>query len=101
VETLHQWFDYWLHGLRNGVMDEPRATIETAPGVFTKARDWPPPGTRKVNADLGAGVASYTDGSLTEDAAVAAPTTARPGRLAVLFGPTPARPSRSTWPPAG
>jgi X-Pro dipeptidyl-peptidase len=87
VETLHQWFDYWLQGLHNGVMDEPRATVETAPGVFSEARDWPLPGTRDVSVRLGSSVAAYTDASLTEDAAVAAPTTATPGRLAVLYGP--------------
>jgi X-Pro dipeptidyl-peptidase len=87
VQTLHQWFDYWLHGLRNGVMAEPRATVETAPGVFTEAPDWPLPGTRDTTVRLGAGVASYTDVSLTEDAAVAAPATDVPGRLAVLYGP--------------
>ncbi|RSM52797.1 Xaa-Pro dipeptidyl-peptidase [Actinoplanes sp. ATCC 53533] len=87
VATLHQWFDYWLQGLRNGVLAAPRATIETAPGVFTQARDWPLPGTRKVSVPLGAGTASYTDASLTEDAAVASPSTEVAGRLALLYGP--------------
>ena len=87
VDTLHQWFDYWLQGLHNGVMAQPRATIETAPGVFTAARDWPLPGTRKVSVPLGSAVASYTDASLTEDAAVASPSEEVAGRLAVLYGP--------------
>jgi X-Pro dipeptidyl-peptidase len=87
VDTLHQWFDYWLHGLRNGALAEPRATLETAPGVFTEARDWPLPGTRDVTVKLGTSVASYTDTALTEDAAVAAPTTEVAGRLAALYGP--------------
>jgi X-Pro dipeptidyl-peptidase len=87
VDTLHHWFDYWLQGLHNGVMAEPRATVETSPGVFTPARDWPVPGTRKVSVPLGSSVTSYTDASLTEEAAVAAPATQVAGRLAVLYGP--------------
>jgi len=87
VATLHQWFDYWLQGLHNGVLAAPRATVETAPGAFTQARDWPLPGTREVSAPLGEGLASYPDASLTEDAAVASPSTEIAGRLAVLYGP--------------
>jgi X-Pro dipeptidyl-peptidase len=87
VDTLHEWFDYWLQGLPNGVMAEPRATLETAPGVFTDARDWPLPGTRKVSVPLGAGVTSYTDESLSEDAAVASPSADVAGRVAALYGP--------------
>ncbi|MEV8506169.1 Xaa-Pro dipeptidyl-peptidase [Actinoplanes sp. NPDC051475] len=87
VDTLHQWFDRWLQGLHNGVDRAPRATIETAPGVFTDARDWPLPGTRPVAARLGTGVASYTDAGLPEDQAVADPGAQMPGRLAFLYGP--------------
>jgi X-Pro dipeptidyl-peptidase len=99
VDTLHEWFDYWLQGLPNGAPAEPRATLETAPGVFTEARDWPLPGTRDVSVRLGSGPASYTDASLTEDAAVASPSTEVPGRLAVLYGPL-ATPLRLSGSPA-
>lgn len=85
VDTLHQWFDYWLQGLPNGVMSQPRATVETAPGVFSTQADWP--SARSVSTSLGTGVASYTDESLTEDQAVADPSSVRAGRLAVLYGP--------------
>jgi X-Pro dipeptidyl-peptidase len=34
VDTLHRWFDYWLQGVPNGIMDEPRATVEADPGVY-------------------------------------------------------------------
>ena len=85
VAALHQWFDYWLKGLPNGVMTQPRATVETAPGVFTAQRDWPL--SRSVSLSLGSGVTSYTDASLPEDVAVADPTVTTPGRLALLYGP--------------
>jgi len=85
VETLHQWFDYWLQGLPNGIMKQPRATVETAPGVFTAQPDWP--SSRAASVSLGSGIASYTDESLTEDQAVADPSTPTPGRLAFQYGP--------------
>ncbi|GAA2499257.1 CocE/NonD family hydrolase [Winogradskya humida] len=87
VDTLHEWFDRWLQGLHNGVDREPRATIETAPGVFSQARDWPLPGTRKVTVKLGTGVAAYTDQGLSEAAAVTDPGAPLAGRLAFQYGP--------------
>jgi len=30
VHTLHRWFDYWLQGVENGIMDEPIADVERA-----------------------------------------------------------------------
>ncbi|MET0495624.1 MAG: Xaa-Pro dipeptidyl-peptidase [Actinoplanes sp.] len=88
VETLHQWFDFWLQGLDNGIDRAPLATIETAPGVFTEARDWPLPGSRAVSVPLGTGKQSYTDVSMSESDAVANPSAPLPGRLAFLYGPT-------------
>ncbi|MFC4017145.1 Xaa-Pro dipeptidyl-peptidase [Micromonospora sp. GCM10011542] len=106
VATLHRWFDYWLQGLRNGIMDEPRVDLETGPGVWTTQRDWPAVGSRPVRVALGAGDGvtgtlggrgarpgaerAYTDASLTEAQLVAEPTTATPGRLVFLSGALPA-----------
>ena len=28
VDTIHRWFDYWLHGVPNGIMSEPPVDIE-------------------------------------------------------------------------
>lgn len=56
VETLHRWFDHWLYGIDNGIMDEPRATLERAPGLWVGERDWPAPGARPVRLFLGDGV---------------------------------------------
>jgi len=99
VDALHEWFDYWLQGLHNGAMSAPRATVETAPGVFTQARDWPLPGSHPVSVPLGSAVASYTDQSLSEAEAVASPSTAVDGRLAVLYGPL-AKPLRLSGTPS-
>ncbi|MEH1167698.1 Xaa-Pro dipeptidyl-peptidase [Micromonospora sp. CPCC 205539] len=102
VTALHRWLDYWLQGLRNGVMNEPRVDLETAPGTWTTQRDWPAAGTRAVRVALGGGDGvtgtlggrrarpgterAYADESLTESALVAEPSTATPGRLVFLSG---------------
>ncbi|NHC13765.1 Xaa-Pro dipeptidyl-peptidase [Motilibacter deserti] len=44
VDTLHRWFDYWLQGVQNGIMDEPIADVERAPDVWATYADWPAPG---------------------------------------------------------
>ncbi|WP_328709341.1 CocE/NonD family hydrolase [Microbispora hainanensis] len=31
VDTLHRWFDYWLLGVNNGIMREPRADVQVGP----------------------------------------------------------------------
>lgn len=48
VETLHRWFDYWLHDIDNGIMREPAVDIERAPGVWKTYRTWPDARTRDV-----------------------------------------------------
>jgi X-Pro dipeptidyl-peptidase len=52
VDTLHRWFDYWLQGVDNGIMDEPMATVENAPDVFEDYANWPIPGTQDVDVYL-------------------------------------------------
>jgi X-Pro dipeptidyl-peptidase len=41
VDTLHRWFDYWLHGIDNGITGEPAVEIEHGPGEWTAYEDWP------------------------------------------------------------
>ncbi|MGH9251263.1 MAG: Xaa-Pro dipeptidyl-peptidase [Acidimicrobiales bacterium] len=41
VATIHRWFDYWLHDIDNGIMDEPMADIERSAGVFETHDTWP------------------------------------------------------------
>lgn len=52
VERL-RWFDYWLRGIDNGMMDEPLihyATLGAAAGEeWRSAREWPLPGSRPVS----------------------------------------------------
>jgi X-Pro dipeptidyl-peptidase len=39
--TIHRWFDYWLHGIENGIMDEPVADIEHGLGDWGAFDTWP------------------------------------------------------------
>ncbi|SDU51388.1 X-Pro dipeptidyl-peptidase [Jiangella alkaliphila] len=48
VSTLHRWFDHWLQGVDNGIMDEPMVEIERAPGEWTAHDDWPSGATAPV-----------------------------------------------------
>src|SRR3954463_14593894 len=41
VDTLQRWFDYWLQGINNGIMSEPRVDIETSADTFTQFAGWP------------------------------------------------------------
>jgi X-Pro dipeptidyl-peptidase len=41
LEEIHRWYDYWLHGIDNGITDEPRVDVEHAPGEWTNYEDWP------------------------------------------------------------
>jgi X-Pro dipeptidyl-peptidase len=71
VDTLHRWFDHWLQGIDNGIMDEPGVDVETSIGVWERHRDWPIPGTGNVNVWLRAG--GQGAGSLALTPAQAAP----------------------------
>ncbi len=53
VRTLHRWFDYWLHGIDNGIMDEPMADIERRADVWKTYGSWPDRRARKVRLWLG------------------------------------------------
>ncbi|WP_203927099.1 Xaa-Pro dipeptidyl-peptidase [Virgisporangium ochraceum] len=98
VRTLDRWFEYWLKGVDNGIMREPQATVERAPGRWVDEPSWPAPSlqvpVRLGNGTLGlrpaAGTVSFTDDpSLGESALVAQPNTPVAGRLMFLSAPVP------------
>ncbi|NLX11554.1 MAG: CocE/NonD family hydrolase [Chloroflexi bacterium] len=74
VEHL-RWFDYWLKGIDNGIMDEPPITYHVmgAPDstAWRTAEQWPLPGEQPTAYYLHAGpsgsVNSANDGSLSTD----------------------------------
>jgi X-Pro dipeptidyl-peptidase len=50
MNQLHKWFDYWLYGVQNGIMSEPRVDIEDTKDNWSTHADWPVPGS--VNTDV-------------------------------------------------
>src|SRR4051794_23629091 len=65
VNTLHRWFDFWLQGVPNGIMDEPRVDIEQQPGnVWKTYADWPIPNTTPQDLYLSSNGATHS-GALT------------------------------------
>ena len=64
VDTLHRWFDYWLQGVQNGIMNQPRVDIESPQGdVWSTAADFPLPGTTMTDVYL-SGRSAGTSGAL-------------------------------------
>ncbi|MFY1692132.1 Xaa-Pro dipeptidyl-peptidase [Plantactinospora sp. WMMB782] len=53
-QTENRWFDYWLWGVDNDVMAEPRAVVQREDRVYATYRDWPDPATREVAVGLSA-----------------------------------------------
>ncbi|MBF8187455.1 Xaa-Pro dipeptidyl-peptidase [Nonomuraea sp. K274] len=101
VDTLHRWFDYWLHGVRNGITREPRADVEIGPAQWITQRDWPAPFAAKASlrpapdGSLGLlpaarnSTASFTDTAMSENEMTADVGTANPGRVAFTTGALP------------
>jgi X-Pro dipeptidyl-peptidase len=52
--TENRWFDFWLFGVQNGIMSEPRASLEREDGTYVHEPDWPLPGTRNARLYLSA-----------------------------------------------
>ncbi|RJL23670.1 Xaa-Pro dipeptidyl-peptidase [Bailinhaonella thermotolerans] len=100
MRTLHRWMDHWLHGLQNGIMNEPQADVEYAPNQWAQHKRWPLPGTATVPLRLGAGARlgllpggagpfeSFTDQrTRTAETLAANPQTPDPNRLAYVTEP--------------
>jgi len=77
---FRRWFDYWLKGIDNGVMDEPPIhywTLGAPEGTeWRSATTWPLPDEQRVAYFFGAGptgsVASINDGTLSRDSTAGA-----------------------------
>lgn len=52
--TLNRWFDHWLFGVDNGIMDEPRADVQRPDGTYVEYADWPVPGASDETLHLAA-----------------------------------------------
>ncbi|GHI00742.1 Xaa-Pro dipeptidyl-peptidase [Neobacillus kokaensis] len=52
TNTRHKWFDYYLYGIENGIMDEPAVNIQREDRTYSKEASWPAPGTVSTNLHL-------------------------------------------------
>ena len=104
VATLHRWFDHWLYGVQNGIMDEPRVDIEDAANTWNTYADWPVPGSEATDVylrgltvagagDLGlspggsADTLTWTNATQNETALMSTPTGAQTSRRVFLSPP--------------
>jgi X-Pro dipeptidyl-peptidase len=39
--TVHRWYDHWLHGIDNGIMDEPIADVDHGVNDWAAYDNWP------------------------------------------------------------
>jgi X-Pro dipeptidyl-peptidase len=67
VDEIHKWFDFWLQGVDNGIMREPRVDIERAPDLWETAADWPVRGSRATNLWLAPSTATAGTLSLQQN----------------------------------
>lgn len=65
VDTLHRWFDYWLLGMKNGIMDEPSVDIERAADVWETHASWPEKNVKSTKIRLAPGKNENSPGVLT------------------------------------
>lgn len=65
VDTLHRWFDYWLMGINNGIMDEPAVDIERGADVWETQAAWPTPEAKNFKIRLAQGDNESSPGVLT------------------------------------
>ncbi|RKR91211.1 X-Pro dipeptidyl-peptidase [Micromonospora pisi] len=104
VNTLHRWFDFWLQGVQNGIMEEPRVDLERSADVWETYADWPVPGKAETEILLqpgttGAGglglvpTAKPVNGAFqdnptqSQNTMILNPDTVQPNRLAFLSAP--------------
>lgn len=40
-ETEHEWFDYWLYGVDNGIVDEPKVDVQREDSTWNQQENWP------------------------------------------------------------
>lgn len=63
-QTENRWFDYWLYGIENGIMDEPKVDVQREDRTWHQQTDWPAPEAvpakiyLKAGNDVGGGILS-------------------------------------------
>ena len=52
VDAVHRWFDHWLYGVPNGIMNEAPVSIEDERGAWEDYPTFPVPGAHNVDLYL-------------------------------------------------
>ncbi|WHY72974.1 Xaa-Pro dipeptidyl-peptidase [Fictibacillus enclensis] len=73
VDTLHQWFDYWLKDMKNDIMKEPMADIERSADNWKTYSTWPDKQAKYVKINLAATKKGET-GELTKNSELKSPS---------------------------
>lgn len=77
-ELVTRWFDYWLKGIENGVMDEPPIRrFVMGENIWYGEQAWPPPNTRYTDYyfhSAGSANTPFGDGRLSHTSPVDEPT---------------------------
>jgi X-Pro dipeptidyl-peptidase len=68
TEPLHEWFDYYLQDLDNGVPDGPQAIIQREDGSWSTDKVWPPKGTDYATMKLSKPLGRHAGGLSTDGA---------------------------------
>jgi X-Pro dipeptidyl-peptidase len=101
VDRLHPWFDYWLQGLQNDVMETPQATVQREDGSFVDEARWPAAGTTRTKLNLSKPLNADAGGGLSIVSASTAPVTftgtARPSTDTAVLDPTTTKPDRAVF----
>lgn len=60
MRQMHRWYDHWLYGMQNGIMEEPKVDVQQDDiSTWTTQSAWPAPTTKNVTLNL------HADGSLS------------------------------------
>ncbi|MEV4416528.1 CocE/NonD family hydrolase [Catellatospora sp. NPDC049609] len=60
--TVERWFAYFLKGIDNGILTEPRAEVQFKDGTWRQYADWPNPGATQAVLKLDASSATAPGG---------------------------------------
>jgi X-Pro dipeptidyl-peptidase len=102
--VMHRWMDHWLHGIDNGIMQEPMADIQRPDGSWERHASWPDPRAAEVRLRFGPGSAGlsgtlsptaprgdrrqrFVDQPETQNIKIGSPGAPRTGRLVYVTPP--------------
>jgi X-Pro dipeptidyl-peptidase len=65
IDTIHRWYDHWLHGVDNGITDEPVADVDRGVDDWVTYDSWPGGTTTVLHLGQPTGPGDPRQGTLT------------------------------------